>query len=300
MKGVELRKIDKLNTAVTFVGFGALEIGRDWGMGTDRQTPDEQTAGKVLNFVLDSKINLVDTASAYHKSEERIGKFLSERRKEYILASKCGEHNSDTGTYYDFSYAAIKKSIDNSLNLLKTDVIDIMQIHFGPDPEGVLDKGETVAAMKDAVKEGKVRFLGASIDGALAKRCIKSGDFDIMQMGYNMFYRDNESNIKLASERGIGVFIRSGLGNGLFTQRVVDNLDKLNERDKIRIGKLLELAGGDAKILTALALRFLYNNKGISSVLLGTKKTEHIKENFSLLEKIFDEKFLKAAEAICV
>jgi len=300
MKGLKLRKIERLNSAVTFIGFGALEIGRAWGMGADTTVPDEAEACKVLNFALDSNINLIDTASAYHLSEERIGKFLKHRRKEYILASKCGEHNSSAGTFYDFSYGAVKKSIDTSLKLLKTDVIDIMQIHFGPDPKDVLDKGETIGAMKDAVKEGKVRFLGASIDGALAERCIKSGDFDVMQMGYNMFYRDNESNIQLASERGIGVFIRSGLGNGLFTQRVVGSMDALNGRDRMRINKILEIIGNDPKKLTALALRFLYDNEGVSSVLLGTKRTGHIEENFRLLEMNFDLKLLSAVDNACI
>ena len=129
MSTIEKRNLGKTGYQATFLGFGALEIGRNWGLGSGKEVerPSEEIAGQALNAVLDVGINLVDTASAYHASEERIGKFISHRRSEYILASKCGEHNREPDTYYDFSYQAIKDSIDRSLNLLKTDCIDQRQ-----------------------------------------------------------------------------------------------------------------------------------------------------------------------------
>jgi aryl-alcohol dehydrogenase-like predicted oxidoreductase len=173
-----------------------------------------------------------------------------------------------------------------------------MQIHFGPNPADVLDKGETVAAMKDAVKEGKVKYLGASIDGELATRCIKSGDFDVMQMAYNLINQANEENIKLAAENGIGVFIRSGLGKGIFTPRVLEHMDNLNTHEQTRMKKLLELVDNDLNMLTSLALNFLYANKNISSILLGTKKPAHIKANIELLEKDVSGDLLAQAQKI--
>ena len=297
-KALEKRYIKRMDTEVTFLGFGALEIGRNWGMGSDNERPNEETAGIVLNTVLDLGINLIDSASAYHKSEERIGKYVSNRRNEYVLATKCGEHSDEPRTYYDFTYEGIAKSIDKSLKLLNTDVIDLLQIHFGPDPEGTLDKGETLRAMQDAQKAGKVKYLGASIDGDLAKRCILSGDFDVMQLGYNLFHRGNEENIKLCKERGMGVLIRSGLGNGLLTSRVVDNLEKLRENDRIKAEKLLKLVNGDTDLLTAIGLHFLYENEGISSVIVGTKKPENVKKNFELLSIELPENLLNEAKKI--
>lgn len=299
MKALQKRLIKRMDTEVTFIGFGALEIGRDWGLGSGNevQRPDDEVAGKVLNTVLDLGINLVDTANAYFKSEERIGKYLSSRRKEFILASKCGEHSNEPHTYYDYSFKAIKGSIDKSLLLLKTDVIDLMQIHFGPDPEKVLDEGETVAAMKEAQREGKVRFLGASIDGDMATRCIQSGDFDVMQMDYSLLSFWNEKNIKLASEKGIGVLIRGGLSYGKLTARVIPHLKEVDEKGHIK--KLLELVGNDGDALTALALKFLYENQSISSVLAGTKNVNHLKANLQLLEREMDKDIIaKALEIV--
>lgn len=92
----------------------------------------------------DLGINVLDTASAYLLSEERIGNAVADRRSEYFLASKCGEYSNyeEQTTGYDFSYGAVSASIDNSLKLLQTDVIDLMQIHFGPDQQKVIDDGE--------------------------------------------------------------------------------------------------------------------------------------------------------------
>lgn len=295
MKALNKRHIERMHTDVTFLGFGALEIGRNWGMGKDVERPDEEEAEQVLNTVLNLGINIIDTASAYHRSEERIGKFVSDRRDQYVLASKCGEHNKEPGTYYDFSYEGISNSIDSSLRLLKTDVIDLIQIHFGPDPAGTLDKGETLRAMQDARKAGKVKYLGASIDGELAKRCILSGDFDVMQLGYNLMHQGNAENIALCKQKGMGVLIRSGLGRGLFTSRVLDHVDNLSDYEKGRMQKLLALLDSDADKLTSLALNFLYRNEGISSVLVGTKKAVNLKRNIELLEADVPESVMNAA-----
>jgi len=299
-RSLEKRRIERMNEAVTFIGFGGLSIGRDWGMGIGmangaiEQRPDEQEAGKVLNTVLDMGINLVDTASAYHRSEERIGRYISNRRNQYLLASKCGEHNQEPATYYDFSYKAIKESIDRSLKLLQTDVIDLMQIHFGPDKEKVIADGETLGAMKDAQKEGKVRFLGASIDGELATGLIESGDFDVMQMEYHLLNQANRDNIQLAKQKGIGVLIRTGLARGLLTPRALEMVKK-DFANKGKVEQLLQLVNNDGEMLTALALHFLYQNDGISSVLIGTKNIDNLKKNMELLNREIDQSLLNKA-----
>ena len=121
-QALEKRRIDRCGGAkVTFVGFGALEIGRDWGMGPNTSRPEAEEAVAVVGGVLDLGINVLDTASAYLLSEERIGQAAAARRGEYFLASKCGEYSNyeEQTTSYDFSYASVTKSIDNSLKLLQ-------------------------------------------------------------------------------------------------------------------------------------------------------------------------------------
>jgi len=278
-----IREVGRTGLRVSFIGFGALEIGRDWGIGGDTRRPSETAAREVLNHVLDLGICLIDTASAYHKSEMRIGKYISHRRDEFVLASKCGEHNREPETYYDFSYKAVKASIDKSLDLLRTDVIDIMQIHFGPDPEKVLRDGETVAAMQDAQREGKIRFLGASPPAHLIEACIHLGVFQVLQVEYNVLNREAEQAIQTAHKAGLGIFIRSGFAGGYLTPRVETLLKSGTHPRLEQVRHLLKILGGKVEWLPALALQFLYRNPAVTSVLVGTKSIKHLDQNLRLL-----------------
>jgi aryl-alcohol dehydrogenase-like predicted oxidoreductase len=297
MLGLEKRKLSTSGPEVTFFGFGALEIGRNWGLGKGEEVarPAAEAAGQVLNAVLDMGINLIDTASAYHASEARIGEFIGQRRNKYILASKCGEYSHEPHTGYDFSFEGIAKSIDNSLDLLKTDCLDLLQIHFGPDSQKVLDDGETVAAMKEARAAGKVKLLGASIGGDVARQCIESGDFDVMQLGYSLLNQGEAELVEMCAQRGIGVLIRGGLGAGRLTPRVMPHLDELDEEALGKITAWLDLVGGDPELLTVLALKFLYRNPGVTSVLVGSKQAGHLRRNLELLETEMDEELVERA-----
>jgi aryl-alcohol dehydrogenase-like predicted oxidoreductase len=281
----------------TLVGFGALEIGRDWGVGNDadRRRPGEEEAARTLHEVLDLGVTLIDTASAYHRSEERIGASVSGRRSEFILATKCGEHNREPETFYDFSRDAVRGSVDASLRLLKTDVIDILQIHFGPDPAKVLDDGECVRAMQEAKEKGQVRFLGASVDGPVLDRCIKSADFDVVQIGYSLLNQTERDRIAKAQDRGIGVLIRSGLAGGWLTSHAL-----LVPEDKRppKVNALLSLCRGNADLLTSLALHFLARQDGISSILVGSKSAVNIRKALETITSAVDDDLLEKASAI--
>lgn len=291
---LEKRTMGQTGLAVTRIGLGALEIGRDWGVGgpDSRTRPEAEAAAGLLHAALDAGINLVDTARAYHRSEERIGAAIARRRAEYVLASKCGEHSDEPRTSYDFSYGAILGSIDTSLRLLQTDVIDLMQIHFGPEPARVLDDGETVRAMRDAREAGKVRFLGASAPYELLDRCILSGDFDVLQVSYSLIDQAAGDLIAKAADRGIGVLIRSGFGGGWLTSRA---LQVAPEDRPERVRRLLDLVSGDAGALHALALAFLKQHPGITSILAGSKSIDHVRHNIALFEQPVDPDLLARA-----
>jgi aryl-alcohol dehydrogenase-like predicted oxidoreductase len=288
---LEQRRLGATGLNVTLIGFGALEIGRDWGIGdgSARARPDEDGAAEVLNAALDAGINLIDTASAYHRSEERIGKSIAHRRHEYILCSKCGEHNDEPNTFYDFSYDAIRNSIRRSRDLLQASAIDVMQIHFGPDPQKVLDDGECVRAMKDAREAGEIKFLGASINGELLSRCIDRGDFQVVQVGYSLLHREDHDLISRARDRGIGVLIRSGFAGGWLTSRIQSVPP---EKRPPKAQAMLDLCGADATKLYSLALQFLAKHDGISSILVGTKSAANLKQAMQLIAEPLDDQLL--------
>ncbi len=292
---MEFRELGKTGFSTSFIGFGALEIGRDWGLGGEeaRRRPAEEEAEAILKGVLELKVNLIDTASAYHLSEERIGKYLFSRREHFFLASKCGEHNNEPSTYYDFSYDAIRKSIDRSLKLLRTEHIDLMQIHFGPDPWSVLKKGETLRAMQEAKELGKIRFLGASPPTELLDACIESGAFDCLQIGINLLNREAEAAVEKCHQRGIGVLVRSGFAMGRLTPKVQNHLE-----ENPSVKRLLELVEGDLSKLSGLALGYLHSLPGVSTVLVGTKNLMHLQEQIENLNHGFDSELIERAKAV--
>jgi aryl-alcohol dehydrogenase-like predicted oxidoreductase len=292
---MEYRELGKTGFSTSFIGFGALEIGRNWGLGgeIDKKRPTENEAQAVLEGVLGLGINLIDTASAYHLSEERIGKYLSQRRAEFFLATKCGEHSKEPSTYYDFSYEAVRDSIDRSLKLLRTDQIDLIQIHFGPDPWSVLKKGVTLKAMKEAKEKGKVRFLGASPPLELLDACIESGAFDCLQIAINLLDRRAEPAVEKCRKKGIGVLVRSGFAMGRLTPKVEDHLE---ENPQVR--SLLELLAGDLNKLSQLALGYLHSLAGVSTVLVGTKNLKHLQEHILSLEQGYDSELVERAKDV--
>jgi aryl-alcohol dehydrogenase-like predicted oxidoreductase len=170
-----------------------------------------------------------------------------------------------------------------------------MQIHFGPDPQKVLDEGETLRAMREAQQAGKVRFLGASPGMDVLERCIESGDFQVLQIGYSLLDQSAHDLIHRAHEKGIGVLIRSGLAAGWLTPRA---LTVPPQERPPRVRKLLDLCRGDADLLHALALHFLHRHPGISSVLIGTRRAENLQCNIELLRQPVDEDLLQEAIAI--
>lgn len=269
------------------LGLGALEIGRDWGLGdaAARRRCDEPTALAVVDEALCSGMTLIDTARAYHRSEERLGLALQGRRDGVFLATKCGEHSREPNTYYDFSHRAITESVDESLRLLRTDNVDLLQIHWGPAEHEQRLWQETVPAMQAAREAGKTRLLGASCPTGQIGRCIEAGAFDVLQVSYNLLDRSAEAGIAAAAEAGLGIIVRDGLGAGRLTPRVCASLDR-DEQLGDRLRPLLRLLGADeigieaaAARLPALALAFLLRNSGVSSILVGTKSPQHLRDD---------------------
>lgn len=159
---MEKRKLGKTNLNVTVLGHGAMEI-RGPRIWSGRPVTDAE-AGRILNAVLDGGINFIDTAWDYGLSEDYIGKFIAHRRGEYVLATKCGCTFVDKGdhdeTPHVWTRANLRRNIESSLQRMKTDFIDIWQLH-NPTPEQV-EQEDLVAFMQQIKKEGKVRHVAIS------------------------------------------------------------------------------------------------------------------------------------------
>jgi aryl-alcohol dehydrogenase-like predicted oxidoreductase len=273
------RRLGRTGLMVSEIGLGALEIGRDWGIvAGDLRKPAEEEAMRVLEMGAHLGMNLIDSARAYVLSEERIGKALASgrlKRDQVILATKAGEHYDEvSGSIYDYSYAGILLSLEESLELLHTHHVDLMQIHSAP--LHVVRSGEAMRALKDAQKAGKCRFLGGSFDDDQACReAVETGDYDTIQINYNLLERSRaEQLIAAAARADVGVLIKQPLAQGLLTSKHVH----ASPQDRERVAPYLFLHK-EGQTLAQGALRFVLSNPGVHSVLCGSKRPEHLESN---------------------
>lgn len=283
---MEYRILGRTGLKVSTLGFGALEIGRNWPYWRqdkeDFTRPDESEAVKVIYKALDYGINFFDTAPAYQASEYILGKALHGIRKEVLIATKCGEWFDGTQSRYDYSYTETRKFIDNSLRLLKTDYVDLLQIHSAT--ADIIKKGETLQAMKEAQQAGKARFIGLSTEYSdAALLAIESGEYDTIQVSYNaMNIHFAREVFPLAKEKNIGVIVKDGMARGKLSEKYID-VTTADERQKIAL--LKALADSYRLSLSELAIRYVISNEIVSTVIVGTKRIEHLSANTSAVRK---------------
>ena len=283
---MEYRTLGRTGLKVSTLGFGALEIGRNWPYWRqdrdDFSRPDESRSIALLHEAMDKGVNFFDTAPAYQHSEEILGKAFKGMRKDVVIGTKCGEWFDGKNSIYDYSYAETKKFIDNSLRLLQTDYIDLLQIHSAN--ADVIRSGETLRAMKEAQQAGKTRFIGLSTDDVeTALLSIHSGEYDTIQVSYNAinlkFGRDVFPD---AQKHNIGVIVKDGMARGKLSGKFKDVTDK---SEYGIIAEINELAKKYSMELSDLALRFCMSNPTVASVIIGTKKREHFLANLSAAQR---------------
>src|SRR5262249_61426287 len=195
---MEKRRLGKTDMDVSVLGFGGSEIGYE------KASPE--TVGELLNSALDAGLNVIDTAECYHKSEELIGEAVSNRRNEFYLFTKCG-HPHGYGERADWSKDSILESIQRSLRRLKTDNVDIVQLHSCSEAE--LRKGEAIEALQVARERGYTRYIGYSGDSHAARFAVEAGVFDTLQTSINIADQEAlELTLPLAREKQMSVIAK--------------------------------------------------------------------------------------------
>ncbi|MEQ9071971.1 MAG: aldo/keto reductase, partial [Gimesia chilikensis] len=147
---MQYRPLGNTGASISALGFGAFKIGRNQQIKYSQayDLPDDATTETLLNSILDLGINHIDTAPAYGISEERIGRFLSHRRTEFLLSTKIGETLENGQSNYDYSRASLTASLERSLQRLKTDVLDMVLIHSNGDDQKILNESDTVEVLQ--------------------------------------------------------------------------------------------------------------------------------------------------------
>jgi aryl-alcohol dehydrogenase-like predicted oxidoreductase len=265
---------------VTQLGYGAMEIRGPKAWGGREVSP--QQADEVLNAVLDAGINLIDTAPDYGDSEDLIGRFISSRRKEYFLATKCGCNPVDKGDHIEtqphiWTREHVLGNIRRSLERMKTDHVDVLQLH-NPKPEDVR-AGGLIEALKDIQSQGLTRFIGISTTLPHLPAFVETGAFDTFQIPYSCLQPEHHDAITQAAEAGAGVLIRGGIAKG----GPESDVPVPQRVDVWKRARLAELAGGMSP--AELILRYTLAHPHCHTTIVGTLNVEHLRQNVAVAEK---------------
>ncbi len=269
------RILGRTGLRVTPLGYGAMEIRgpRVWG---GRPVTDQQ-AERILNAVLDAGINFIDTAYDYGLSEEYIGRFLSHRRAEYYLATKCGCTVVSAGDHDDTPHVWTRENllenIEGSLRRLKTEYVDVWQLH-NPSVEQVRGGG-LVRVMEGVKAAGKARWIGVSSKLPDIDSFIEWGVFDTFQIPYSALERAHEQVITAAAKAGAGTIIRGGVARGAPEEAGQGSSDRWAIWEKAGLDELR----GPGESRTAFLLRFTLSHPDLHTTIVGTLNPEHLTQN---------------------
>jgi aryl-alcohol dehydrogenase-like predicted oxidoreductase len=261
------------------------------GLPRARALTDNE-AGQVLNAVLDSGINLIDTSVDYGRSEELIGRHVGHRRDEYFLASKCGcplNPPADATPPYehDWSPANVRAGVEQSLRRLGTDRLDLVQVHMSPS-RAQLEAEDTVATLQDLRDDGKLLFIGMSGILPHLPDHIAMGVFDVFQIPYSAVQREHEDLISAAAAAGAGTLIRGGVARGAAAA------DKNWHQGPLGLpagmGQRRWESSGIDDLLDGMSpqefmLRFTLSHPALSTTIVGTSSVDHLRDNVSVAEK---------------
>ncbi len=268
---MERRRLGRTGLEVGVLGFGGSEIGY--------QRASVATVTRLLAQALDAGLDVVDTAECYERSEELIGQALAGLRKCCFLFTKCG-HPRGWGRG-DWRPASILASIERSLQRLRTDAVDLVQLHSCS--EAVLRRGDAITALETARRRGLTRFIGYSGDGAAARYAVECGAFDTLQTSVSV--ADQEAidlTIPLARARDMGVIAKRPLANAAWLARRRPPADAY-EHEYWRRLRALDYGFLNGPDGVARALRFTLSVPGVHTAIVGTARPGRFEENARLV-----------------
>ncbi len=306
------RQLGKNGPMVSALGLGCMGMSDFYTTGLDHK---ESMA--TLERALEMGVTMFDTADVYgpYTNEELLGRFLKGRRNQVFLATKFGivrdpANPQARGTNGHPDY--VRKSVEGSLKRLGTEVIDLYYQHR-PDPTVPVE--DTMGALSDLVREGKIRYIGLSeVPVSILERAHKVHPVTALQTEYSLWSRDVEADILPACERlGIGFVPYSPLGRGFLTGQIrsVDDLDADDYRRESprfqgeNFAKNLQLAEKIGELAqekgvkpSQLALAWVLSRGDNMVPIPGTKRRHYLEENIAALDVSLSEAEIAAIEAV--
>jgi aryl-alcohol dehydrogenase-like predicted oxidoreductase len=306
---MQYRTLGRTGIKVSPYALGAMMFG---AIGN----PDHDDSIRIIHKALNAGINFIDTADAYSRgeSEEIVGKALKGRRGDVVLATKVGLPMSDDPNQRGASRRWIMTEVENSLRRLQTDYIDLYQIQR-PDPG--TDIEETLSALTDLIRSGKVRAIGSSTMPAsdiveaqwLAERRGLER-FRTDQPPYSILSRGIEREVlPIAHRYGMGILVWGPLGQGMLTGRVRKGQQTdlrrahifrhLNDERRIDVvEQLIPLAEKAGLPMTRLAMAFAIAHPGVTSAIIGPHTMEQLDDLLAGADVALTDEILDQIDAI--
>jgi aryl-alcohol dehydrogenase-like predicted oxidoreductase len=308
---MKIKRLGRTGLKVTEICLGTMTFGHQC---------DEAASFAIMDAAAARGVNFIDTADVYPvpvsldtvgRTEEVVGRWLRDKRDEFILATKCrhpmGERPNDAG----LSRKHIITAIEASLRRLQTDYVDLYQVH-APDPDAPID--ETLRALDSIVESGKARYVGCSNFKAweLAKALWASDKlglarFDSVQPRYNLLARDIEAEmLPLCLDQGVGVIVYNPLAGGLLTgKHHRDQPPAANTRFAVAgpmyrarywndanfeaVGRLKEFFAARGKSLTHVAVAWVLRQPAITSAIVGATSAAQLNDSLQAVDTQLDD-----------
>jgi aryl-alcohol dehydrogenase-like predicted oxidoreductase len=256
------RPLGNTGLTVSPLGLGTVKLGRDQGVKypSGFQIPDDDDARRLLKLSRELGINLIDTAPAYGRSEERLGPLLRGQRQEWVIVSKVGEEFDNGLSRHDFSARHTRLSVERSLQRLETDFIDLVLVHSDGNDLAILEDSEVYPTLAALKREGKIRafgFSGKTVEGGL--KALEQGDCAMVT--YNLNEQGERAVIDYAAEHGKAILVKKALASGHVC-----------------------LAPGVDPVRASFEL--LFGQPGVASAIVGTINPLHLAHNVATVAQV--------------
>lgn len=305
------RNIGRSGLKVSVMGIGAWQIGGQWG------NYDKKEVEKIINLAIENGINFIDTAEAYGESESVLGEVLKEKRDKFIIATKIG------GNHFDYKTA--KEHLTGSLKRLKTDYIDLYQIHWPKmkhlwhkEDMNQKDYQDIAESMIKLKKEGLIKYAGVS---NFRKKHLLNFPEEIFssviisnQVPYSLLWRcyDVDGTTDFCLKNKIDYLAYSPLAEGLLTGRfknrieIVENIRKKNvlfnepvySKVLMVVDEIEKIAKELGMTSAQISINWCISKNYIASALVGMRKSKHFEENIKSFEKELPEDIIKKLDQI--
>jgi aryl-alcohol dehydrogenase-like predicted oxidoreductase len=306
---MKYRQLGKSGLEVSAIGLGCMGMSQSYGPG------DDEESVQTVHRALDLGVTFLDTADVYGRgaNETLVGRAIRGRRNEVVLATKCGIIPGPSGpTGVDGSPQHVREAAASSLARLQVEVIDLYYLHR-VDPKVPIE--DTVGAMAELVREGKVRHLGLSeVSARTLRRAHKVHPIAAVQSEYSLWFREPETGVLPACrELGVGFVPFSPLGRGFLSGRLTDP-DTLSPDDMRRrvprfqgenftrnrqlVQRLEQMAARRGCTASQLALAWLLAKGNDIVPIPGTKRRRYLEENAAAADIVLSQGDVAEIEAV--